>query len=231
MGHLFVRVRAIPAVLLMTLATAACTPPDEVGGSDRPPAAWGALEMRRFGCTDVSGLYEAAPAEVRDAQARHGSMWPFPPGGGMQYWISGPSTGTKGRLVLHTRPIGPLRVGYPTRDAEWRSRRLANSEWTCKSGWIVLSESSIGLPSVTQWHGGSDVRVGARLGRFADGSLAVGQWTRVTGRGGSIGWGDTTFLKLPDGDRVVWHWQKLARIGAGDEAAAPPPSEMDRERR
>ena len=95
----------------------------------------------------------------------------------------------------------------------------------------MLSESSIGLPSVTQWHGGTDVLVGARLGRFADGSLAIGQWTRVSGRSGSIGWGDTSFLMRRKGDRVVWHWKKLARIGASGEGIAPTAAEKDRARR
>lgn len=116
------------------------------------------------------------------------------------------------------------RFGYHPRDWEWKSKGLANSQWGCKRGWVVLDEISIGLPSAQEWHGGTDVLVGARLGRLADGSLAVGQWMRVTGRTGSIGWGDTVFFTTRSGDRVAWHWQRLERVGASGEGVPPPPA-------
>ena len=215
----------------LALLLAACTPPDELQGVAKPPPEWGALDISRFGCPDLSGMYQASPADARGSRYNYGHMWPFPPAGSMQYWVSGPNDKLKNRLELRARLVGASRFGYHPRDWEWKSKGLANSQWGCKRGWVVLEEISIGLPSAQEWHGGTDVLVGARLGRLADGSLAVGQWMRVTGRTGSIGWGDTVFFTTRSGDRVAWHWQKLERVGASGEGVPPPPAEPRREER
>lgn len=196
----------------------------EVVGSPEVPGTFGKLAKPWWGCPKIAGVYAWPPVE--------GGLSPRPEaaaGGAQLARLAGLTLSEGGylwladsdarkhlvmraiRLPQHPRDF----VGIP--DRGWKQKTLFNAEHGCEGGWLVIEEHEHSHPAADGWYGG-EARIQLRLAPLADGGLAIGQRLRVTGRTGTIGWGDARILTLPAEDRVYWHWAKLRRVADTGDA-------------
>lgn len=212
--------RAFAAFLLLALGTASAT---EFTTEDMPPS-FGKAVKPWAGCPKFAGVYEwpavegrlgAAPGQS-NARTQHAMIGDLALGLKAFLWLVPPDDGDRLLLRAITVPHDSRTViGMMNRG--WRQKTLSGSQHTCTRGWLIIEEATHASPSADGWYGGR-VLVGTRLVPLEGGDLAVGQWTRVTDRKSSIGWGEAKLLTLPAPDRVYWHWVKLRRVADSGES-------------
>lgn len=207
------------AVLLFAAALGGCTFKDEVIGSPEMPASFGKTDKPWLGCPDLGGLYTWPPTEghafgylSNGRKDKFGSFLELPLHPEAQIWVQGPGRKAAHEVALRSRMINrDPRLRIRSLTEEWGYRLV--SDYKCSSGVVIFPEQELTQPGAPEWYGGKNVAAGARLSLLADGSLAVGQWVRVSGRTGSVGWGGQSWFTYPMPDRVKWYWTRLARIG------------------
>jgi hypothetical protein len=222
--------RVVCTVLLLAVALAGCTFNDEVIGSPEMPDSYGRIDQPVLGCPDLGGLYAWPPAEGHPfgylpnlRRDKFGSFLDLPLYREAHVWAEGPGRKAAHEFTLRTRMINrDSRVHISALTGEWSYRVF--SGYSCKGGAVVIPEEELPQLNAPEWFGGKKVAAGARLARLADGSLAVGQWVRVSGRTGAVGWGNQTWFTYRIADRVYWYWTRLARVGA--TGAGLPPEDV-----
>lgn len=219
--------RTALTALLFAAALGGCTFKDEVTGSPEVPDSYGRIDKPVLGCPDLGGLYAWPPADGHPfgylpslRKDKFGSFFDLPLYREAHVWADGPGRKAAHEFTLRTRMINrDPRVRITSLTAEWSYRIF--SDYSCTGGVIVTPEEELLQPGAPEWFGGKKVAVGGRFARMKDGSLAVGQWVRVSGRTGSFGWGGQTWFTYRVADRVKWYWTRLARVGATG-AGLPP---------
>jgi len=219
--------RAALPILLLVSALGGCVGKDEIVGSPEMPAGWGRTVSPLLGCPDLAGLYAWPPAAGHPfgylpslRKDKFGSFLELPLYREAHIWAEGPGRKAAHELTLRTRMINrDPRVRIAPLTTEWGYRIF--SDYACKGGAVVLPEEELPQPGAPEWFGGTKVTVGARLALLADGSLAVGQWVRASGRTSSFGWGEQSWFTYRIEDRVWWYWTRLAKVGTTG-AKLPP---------
>jgi hypothetical protein len=188
---------------------------------DVPPQAWGALAKPRFGCPKIAGVYAWPPASHPEPEPGQAGRMPFRNIAGLPLhspsylWLFQPDQ--KKHLWIKTLaiPRGNEVIGFNNRG--WRSIKLANSQHHCDRGWLIIDEHESSDPGANAAHAGS-VLLLFRLVPLANGSLAIGRMTRVSGRGNALYWADAKIIDLPSGALETWHWARLERVAdSGDQ--------------
>ncbi|MCC7184490.1 MAG: hypothetical protein IT509_13125 [Rhodocyclaceae bacterium] len=221
--------RLVHLALLAVLAAAigGCSE-EQVKGSPNMPADFGQVPRIWLGCPDLSGLYAWPPVQGstiqysihgRPSHQNGGTLEPLkaPVYPQAQVWISGPRD--REPIELRTRPVIPDTGAAAAPARAWHQGKLVR--YACEGNWLVFEGDEQTHPVATAYFGGTMVRHGMRLARLKDGSLAIGQWLRVSGGRGGVRWGDTTLVEGPLPDRVTWNWSRLQKIGdTGKDAPA-----------
>lgn len=213
--------RALATLLFAFLCPALAA---ETFTSEDMPPSFGKAVKPLTGCPSFAGVYEwpaaagrlAATPGASNAATQDAMIGNLALGLKSFLWLVPPDDG--GRLLLRAITVPhDSRTVIGTMNRGWRQKTLAKSQHTCTRGWLIIEEATHTSPGADAWYGGR-VLIGTRLVPLEDGHLAMGQWTRVTDRTSSIGWGDTRLLTLPAPDRVYWHWVKLRRIADTGDA-------------
>lgn len=208
------------AFLLPLLLLAGCG--GDVRGSATPLEAFGAQDTAWLGCPSMQGMYAWPPEAGAYAGRIASNDTPWPGGvpvpigrGRMQVWVV--EGGARLTMLSRDAPAdGNTEPGLRRRWAYAEHALLA-----CRSGMLVSDEEDIGGG---EEFGCKGVRRSFRLARMEDGALAVGLGRRAYDCTQSVTiWGDKGIDGIKAGDRVIWTWSKLRRIGEGE----PPPGMFD----
>ena len=206
-------------VLVGVVAFAACSR-ERVNGSPHPPASFGKVERNWLGCADLSGLYAWPPVqgEMRSVSLagekfRTGSsLEPIKApmlSGEAQIWVSGATGGRS--LVVQSRRASADLIARGELPTQWNRDEIARVSLSCSGAWIALDGATIVDKPDSRNHRETSSE-GLRMARLKDGSLAVGQWVRYSGRRDSINIFGAELAEFAVGDVVSWSWARLARV-------------------
>ena len=209
------------------MGLAGCTR-DKVNGSADPPASFGKVERNLLGCADLSGLYAWPPVEgatrslslTNEKLGAGGTLLPIKVSlsNQAQIWLSGAIEGRA--LLVRTRYANAELIARGALSDNWSSTAISRLLLSCKGAWISMDGETIVNDSADRSGRRGSSSEGLKMARLHDGSLAVGQWVRYSGRRNSIDIFGAELANFPAADVVSWDWARLARVGDSGKRAA-----------
>ena len=145
-----------------------------------------------------------------------------------QIWLSGALAGHA--LVVRTRYANAGLITRGELSENWGYAAISRASLSCQGAWISIDGDTIVDNRADESGRRGSSSEGLKMARLRDGSLALGQWVRYSGRRDSINIFGAELANFPAADVVSWNWARLSRVGDSGKAASvgshPAPAKL-----